>query len=147
MQTRKAGLLKLPQGIGFVTIGVYVTASVLLSHVFPPNYDNCEKNTRDLNGGTKIYGEKKFNVILCGNGGDENFMHDKIRMHIFSEQDELLAERTFYVDWESNRLRKLVNGRDYLLYFDASQNNGYRHKISMPPTWLDWMRARLPLAN
>ena len=73
-------------------------------------------------------------------------MNDKIRLQIFSESGELLAQRKFYVDWMmTNWPSKLEYGPDYLTYYDASQQDNYEHRVSMPPTWWDWVKARLPL--
>ncbi|OAI62903.1 hypothetical protein RSP795_10155 [Ralstonia solanacearum] len=74
-------------------------------------------------------------------------MHDHIRIQVFSETGYLLAQRKFYVDWQTNFPRRIEYGPDYLTYFDASQQSGFKHRISMPPTWLDWIRARLPLVS
>jgi hypothetical protein len=128
-----------------VVVGYGVLASLSI-YVFPTKYGNCEKDTKDLNGGERVYVGRKFNVVLCGSGGDENFMHDKIRMQIFSENGALLAQRKFYVDWPGGVI-KLKYNDDHLIYADPTRPNDYRRKVSMPPTWLDWIRARLPLVD
>lgn len=120
-------------------------AFVIKTH--PQQFSDCERDTKLLNGGIKVYGDQKLNVVLCGAGPDENQMNDKIRLQVFSEYGNLLAQRTFYVHWDTNADRELVYGNDHLTYFDASQNNDYIHKVSMPPTWIDWIKARLPLLN
>ncbi|RDU95919.1 hypothetical protein DWV00_26590 [Trinickia dinghuensis] len=84
---------------------------------------------------------------MCGTGGDENFMHDKIRLQIFSEQGELLAQRKFHVDWITNFPRELEYGVDHVTYYDASRESNFKHRIEMPPTRWDWVRARLPLLS
>lgn len=114
---------------------------------FPDRFYDCERDTKLLRGGVKIYGGVKYSVVLCGAGGDENFMGDKIRLQVFSENGELLAQRKFVVDWITNFPRELEYGPDYVTYYDASQQSRFEHRISMPPTWWDWVRARLPLLN
>lgn len=115
---------------------------------FPDRFSDCERDTRDLHGGVKIYGENKYQIALCGTGGDENFMNDKIRLQIFSESGELLAQRKFHVHWMMTNFRKeLEYGQDYVAYFDNSQQSNFEHRIRMPPTWWDWVRARVPLLN
>jgi len=147
MQTNKIEFRRIARWFLALAAVVYAAASIISAYVSPTQYANCEKDTKDLNGGIKTFGGQQFNIVLCGDGGDENLMNDKVRMQILSESGVLLAQRTFQVDWESNRLRELAYGEDYLIYFDASQNNNYKHKVNMPPTWFDWVRARLPLAN
>lgn len=114
---------------------------------FPDRFYNCERDTKYLNGGNKVYNGRKYNIILCGAGGDENFTGDEIRLQIFSEKGELLAQRRFIVNWITNFPRELEYGPDYVTYYDASQQSGFEHRINMPPTWWDWVRARLPLLN
>jgi len=94
-----------------------------------------------------VYAGRKFKIVLCGIGGDENFMNDKIRMQIFSESGDLLAQRKFYVDWDGAEMFELSYGDDHLIYIDQNRPNDYKRKVSMPPTWLDWIRARLPLVD
>jgi len=119
-----------------------------LDRKFPDKFYECEQDTNDLGGGVKTFDGRRFNIVLCGTGGDENRMNDKIRLQIFSESGELLAQRKFYVDWMmTNWPSKLEYGPAYLAYYDASQQDNYEHRISMPPTWWDWVRARLPLLN
>ena len=120
----------------------------VLDRKFPDKFYECEQDTKDLNGGIRNFDGRGFNIVLCGTGGDESRMNDKIRLQIFSESGELLAQRKFYVDWMmTNWPSKLQYGPDYLTYYDASQQDNYEHRISMPPTWWDWVRARLPLLN
>ncbi|KNA31063.1 hypothetical protein ADU20_27455 [Burkholderia pseudomallei] len=114
---------------------------------FPDKFYNCERDTKELHGGAKVYAGKKYNIVLCGTGGDENFMGDEIRLQVFSEKGDLLAQRRFVVNWITNFPRELEYGADYVTYYDASQQSNFEHRISMPPTWWDWVRARLPLLN
>ncbi|MGA3972412.1 hypothetical protein ACI2VT_16520 [Ralstonia nicotianae] len=151
MQTSRVGTikmtaLKLIKLSSFTAIALYVLASVLIK-THPQQFFDCERDTKLLNGGVKVYDGKKLNVVLCGAGPDENMMNDKIRLQVFAEDGDLLAQRTFYVHWDTNADRELVYNKDHLTYFDASQNNNYIHHVRMPPTWLDWIKARLPLMN
>ncbi|MGN6085736.1 hypothetical protein [Trinickia sp.] len=116
-----------------------------IDKIFPDKFYNCKRDTSYLRGGIKIYGGQKYNIVLCGTGGDENFTGDEIRLQVFSEKGELLAQRGFVVNWITNFPRELEYGPDYVTYYDASQQSGFEHRISMPPTWWDWIKARLPL--
>lgn len=147
MQTIKTGFWRIVRRLSIGVLALYGVLALLSIYVFPGSYTDCERNTKDLNGGERIYAERKFKIILCGNGGDENFMHDKMRMQILSESGELLAQRKFYVDWNGAGPFELEYGDDYITYFDVSKGSNFENKVSMPPTWLDWIRARLPLVD
>ncbi len=149
----QAGQVKWIAMAGKITRRVLIVALIIygiifaLDKRFPDRFYDCERDTKLLQGGVKIYRGVKYSVVLCGTGGDENFMGDKIRLQVFSDKGELLAQRKFIVDWITNFPRELEYGPDYLTYYDASQQSGFEHRISMPPTWWDWVRARLPLLN
>ena len=147
MQAPKTSVWKVIRILSIGAAVVYCALALLSTFVFPGRYTDCEKATKYLNGGEKVYADRKFRVTLCGNGGDENFMHDKIRMQIFSESGELLAQRKFYVDWNGAGPFELEYGEDHLTYFDVSGGTDFKRQVSMPPTWLDWVRARLPLVD
>jgi hypothetical protein len=118
-----------------------------IDKIFPDKFYNCERDTKELHGGMKIYAEKQYSIVLCGTGGDENFTGDEIRLQVFSEKGALLAQRRFVVNWITNFPRVLEYGPDYLTYYDASEQSDFEHRMSMPPTWWDWVRARLPLLH
>ena len=112
------------------------------------NFSDCAMYTKSLKGGMKVFDGKKYNVVLCGTGGDENAMDDRIRLQIFSADGELLAQRKFHVHWMMANFRKeLAFSGDHLTYYDNSQQSNFEHRISMPPTPWDWISARLPLLS
>jgi hypothetical protein len=129
----------------YALLGVNAYLALRQSSTFPAQYPFCEKHTKYLNGGEKFFAGRKFRIVLCGDWGAENFMHDEVRMQIFSDSGELLAQRKFYVDWGGEI--PLEYGEDYLIYFDLARHNDVRRKVSMSPTRLDWIRARLPLGD
>ena len=147
MQTSKAAVWKIARRGIIAALTTYGVLALLSIYVFHVRYTDCKIDTKYLNGGEKVYSGRKYKIILCGAGGDENYMHDKIRMQIYSESGTLLAQRKFYVDWQTNFRRPLVYSDEQVTYFDASEESGFEHKVSMPPTWLDWIRARLPLVD
>lgn len=115
---------------------------------FPDKFDDCGMYTRSLKGGIKVLDGRKYNVVLCGTGGDENAMDDRIRLQIFSANGELLAQRKFYVHWMMTNVRKeLAFSADHVTYYDNAQQSDFEHRISMPPTRWDWISARLPLLS
>lgn len=146
MQTIKRIVVKLIK-ITAVCALIVLAALIALDHFFPVRYSNCERYTKWLNGGLREYEGKKFNIVLCGAGWDKNRMNDWVRLQVWSEHGSLLAQRTFLVDWDSNFPRDLEYNKDHLTYYDASQQDDFVHHITMPPTWWDWVRARLPLLD
>lgn len=147
MQTSTATIWRKARRLLVAAVAGYGVLVALSIYVFPTKYGNCEKDTSDLNGGVKVYGDRKFNVVLCGDGGNESFNHDKIRMQIFSENGTLLAQRKFYVNWNGGGPIELKYYDDHLVYADAARRYDYKRKVSMPPTRLDWIRARLPFVD
>ncbi|MEJ8797576.1 hypothetical protein WKR88_14895 [Trinickia caryophylli] len=131
--------------IAFVLVIVIYAVLSVLDRIYPEKFYRCDKYTKLLNGGEKMYEGRRLNVVLCGTGPDKNRMNDKIRLQIFSENHSLLAQRKFFVDWDTNADRELVYSPDRVTYFDSSQENDYVHSVRMPPTWWDWVKARLPL--
>ncbi|MGN6665643.1 MAG: hypothetical protein ACTHKH_01515 [Trinickia sp.] len=144
--SRIAKFRKIGKRLLVISLVIYATI-VAFYKKFPDKYYNCERDTKALLGGIKVYGGKKYNIVLCGKGGDENLLGDKIRLQVLSENGEVLAQRRFVVNWITNFPRELEYGPDYVTYYDASQQSGFEHRINMPPTWWDWVRARLPLLN
>jgi hypothetical protein len=142
MQTIRKIALKL-----FIAAATIYAILALYSVYFPTHYAKCERNTKRLNGGEKFYAGQKLKIVLCGDGGDENFDHDEMRMQILSDKGDLLAQRKFYVDWNGGGGIELEYGDDYLIYPDITRPNDYKRKVSMPPTRLDWIRARLPFVD
>jgi hypothetical protein len=132
-----------------VVAALIIYGAILASGTkYPDNFSDCGTYTTSLKGGVKVFDGKKYNVVLCGTGGDENAMDDRIRLQIFSASGELLAQRKFYVHWMMTNFRKeLAFSANHLTYYDNSQQSNFEHRISMPPTPWDWISARLPLLS
>jgi len=121
---------------------LYVLWFMLFRHG-PDSYAKCDLYTEEMNGGIHTFQGQQYNIKLCGlkRGIDpENIHYDEIRLAVYSMQGELLAERYFEFAWE---LRELEYGNNYLIYADGD-GAGFETRMAMPPTRLDWIRARLP---
>lgn len=154
--------------IGFWVCAIGYGGLLILAQYSPLHYSNCEEYTKRLNGGTHEFtGEKlsvarariddsvadifmrkpqkkKLNIALCGLGGGRD---DLVRLQVRSLDGELLAERFFTVNWESGWNYALEYHEDSLDYYDGegSKDIGAKKEtLSMPPTAIDWIRARLP---
>lgn len=129
----------------FLMIGVYACVC-LYDFVMPTQYARCDLYSQKLNGGMKIFGGKNYKISLCGAGGDDMQSGDEIRLQVFSDSGVLLATRNFSVNWNESFSNSLEYGPDRITYYDNNGRDLERH-LFMPPTALDWVRARIPLLN
>ncbi|RAS38766.1 hypothetical protein [Paraburkholderia bryophila] len=129
----------------FLMFGVYACVC-FFNFVLPTQYTRCDLYSQRLNGGVKILNGKIYKISLCGTGGDDMQSGDSIRLQVFSDAGVLLASRHFLVNWNENSPNSLEYGPDRITYYD---NNGrvFEKHLFMPPTALDWMRARIPLLD
>ena len=121
---------------------------VLFTTLFLANYDRCDYYNEYLDGGVKEYQGQKFKVHMCRNAGhassDEYY---EIRLQILNEKGELLALRHFAAHNGSSPKRLQIEYHpNHLVYYDDSDDD-YEKTLSMPPTTLDWIRARIPLLD
>lgn len=128
------------------------SGGIALFRTLPSNaYDRCDYYTAELKGGVKEYEGRKFKIDLCGTGGHNTrfrFEDDEIRLRVFNEKGNLLALRHFKVNWEENRqTRGIRYYPDRLTYFDESLQNDFEKTLSMPPSTLDWVRAKIPFLD
>lgn len=126
---------------------VAYAASAFLSTIY--DRTSCEHHnyTERLNGGVKEINGKKYNIRMCGDGGDSNQNDDRVQLEIFNDNGELLAKRHFTVHWDGGFHEPIKIQQGHIIYFDASEENDYKKTLSVPPTSIDWIRARLPLFN
>lgn len=121
----------------FVRYLVFVTLSVVALYIYyyglkPSTYD-CDSVIKNLSG-------KEYKIQVCGAGHDERTSRAILR--VLSVQGELLAEVTV----------EYAHGTDpesAIFFFNEGQigyigKNDSLRAISIPPTPLDWIRARLP---
>jgi len=115
---------------------------------------DCRKyNYNDkLNGGVKEINGKKYTIKICGSGVNDNHFFgdsmDEVRLEILNEQGELLAKRYYKVFWGGQPGHEPIEVRqDSIIYQDDADTFGKPRTITMPPTFLDWIRARFPVFN
>ena len=119
---------------------------LLLMRPDPDDYQECEYYTEHLNGGVRTFQGKQYNIVVCGLRGridPGNVQHDEIRLMVLSMDGELLAERYYEPILGIDVLLPLEYSDDYLIYNDG-EGRGFQTKMPMPPTRLDWLRARMP---
>lgn len=132
----------------FLTAAVlcYAPIFILLNFSHPDDYGECESYTKNMNGGWRAFKNVPHNIVLCGLDGrfdPAQNQNDEVRLQIFSASNELLAVRYFKPLLGMTHGLMLEYGPDYLIYNDG-EGSGYQTKISMPPNYLEWIRARLP---
>lgn len=112
---------------------------------------DCQRfnyNTK-LNGGIKQVDGTTYIVNICGSGhrGDGLFadQNEQVKIVVADAHGSTLATRLFFVFWGARPGNDPIEFRDgKLIYFDASDQYDSMRSISMPPTAIDWITARLP---
>ena len=146
MQTTRKYVRRTVIAVLLSSVFVY-SAMLVFVYFFPPRYSNCQRYADDLNGGLKEIGGRKYNIKMCGTGGDDNSNQDEIELEISNEQGEILAKRHFTVHRMANFYEPLEYRNDHIIYYDFSTHNNFKKRINMPPTAIDWILARLPFLN
>ena len=144
-----------PNLIIISSIAFIIYAGMVLFAVrYPAEYDRCDFYNKELGGRVKEYQGRKFKVHLCGTGdydGRFEYKPDEIRLQVFNEKGDLVALRHFEIDWQSSFDREIEYHSDHIAYIDESSSTNSisisTKTISMPPTTLDWIRARIPLLD
>ncbi|WP_024696454.1 hypothetical protein [Pseudomonas avellanae] len=127
------------------TLVFYSIAFNLFDNTDCQSYNHTEK----LNGGTKIFADnKKLMINICGAGVNNSLLNgdgmERIRLTIFDDQGELLARRYYKVFWDGQPGHEpLKVSENSITYQDDKEQTDYT--ITVPPTRLEWIRARLPL--
>lgn len=129
---------------------IFSAGIVFDSHADGADCQNYNYNQK-LNGGVKYFNGKKYTINICGNGVNNSHFFgdgmDTVQLTVLNEQGELLAKRHYKVFWDAQPGHEPIGvEKDRLTYYDDEDQNG-PHTITMPPTWLDWIRARLPTAD
>jgi hypothetical protein len=130
-------------------IGIFSLANYIAA--FDPGY-NCQKYNYNekLNGGVKEYQGKKYTINICGSGvnnGRFGDYTDEVRLEVFNEQRELVAVRYYAVFWGGEPgAHPIEVHQDSISYQNEDKDAYFKHgSITMPPTFIDWIRLKIPL--
>jgi hypothetical protein len=122
--------------------------ALLISNLF--DNTDCQRYNYNnkLNGGVKNFDGKKYTINICGSGvNNSHFFGDSmdvVKLTIEDEQGDVLAERRYKVFWEAKPGHEPITiKKNGIIYQDDEKQQDYI--ITMPPTSLDWIRARVPL--
>jgi hypothetical protein len=133
----------------FVALAIVVTA-VIIGSAASNLFDNtdCQQYNYNnkLNGGVKIFNNKKYNVNVCGSGVNNSMISgdsmDVVQLTITDEPGNVLAKRRYKVFWEGQPGHApLIIGNDSITYQDDEKQKDYT--VTMPPTFLDRIRAKV----
>ncbi len=116
----------------------------ILACIFSTNYANCDKYTKELKGGIREFGDKKYTIKLCGARAFNN--SENIRMEVFNDEGITLALRYFTVNANFVDPKELEYGAYKIIYYDYSKEDSLSI-LYMPPNRVDWIRAKLPFFN
>ncbi|WP_244135760.1 hypothetical protein [Burkholderia seminalis] len=103
-----------------------------------------------LNGGTKQVDGTTYIVNICGSGGGRanGFFanqNEQVKIVVANAHGSTLATRLFFVFWGGWPGAEPIEIRDgKLIYFDAADQYDSTRSISLPPTAIDWVTARIP---
>lgn len=141
-------LLKMTPAIIFWLCVILYLANFLVGG---GNYD-CQKYnyTSQLNGGVKYFQGRKYAIKICGSGVNNSHFFgdnmDPVELTITNDQGELLVKRHYKVFWDGQPGHEpLTIGAASITYQDDDKQ--LDHSIAMPPTVIDWIRARVPVLN
>jgi hypothetical protein len=140
-----------------IRIGIVVLAINLWNLFLNSSPRKCEEYTKLMTGnmhygnivqgGSQLYEMQVCEVRSLSFQSLTPLFDKRMRLQIFSSpKRELLAERIFYWSptydprWDSSVVSAGCNKVDY----GEGDDDGYAGRISLPPTKLDWLRARLP---
>ena len=113
------------------------------------DYTDCQRYNYNskLNGGGKEFDGKKYTINICGSGTNNGRFFgdsfDAVDLTVTNEQGEVVAKRRYKVFWDGVPGHEpLTIGKNSITYQDDEEQTD--HTITMPPSFVDWIRARLP---
>ncbi|KVN87129.1 hypothetical protein [Burkholderia ubonensis] len=139
-------------GLAIVTLGFLAVFYLVSVRGITTDDTDCQRFNYNakLNGGIKQVDGTTYIVNICGSGGHGNgfFAHqnEQVKIVVADAHGSTLATRLFFVFWGGRPGNEPIEIRDgKLIYFDASDEYDGTRSISMPPTTIDWVAARIPV--
>ena len=139
-------------GLAIVMLGFLAFFYVVSVRGITTDNTDCERfdyNSK-LNGGIKQVDGITYIVSICGSGGHGNALfadqNEQVKIVVADARGSTLATRLFFVFWGGRPGYEPIEIHDgKLFYFDASDRYDGMRSISMPPTTIDWIAARIPI--
>ncbi|WP_232440968.1 hypothetical protein [Burkholderia ubonensis] len=152
--SRNIGHLTRAKRVGLVIVTLGFLAAFYLFSVrgIATDDTDCQRFNYNakLNGGIKHVDGTTYMVTICGSGGRGNGLfadqNEQVKIVVADAHGSTLATRLFFVFWGGRPGNEPIEIRDgKLIYFDASDEYDGTRSISMPPTAIDWVAARIPI--
>ncbi|MCW3696785.1 hypothetical protein [Burkholderia cenocepacia] len=139
-------------GLAIVTLGFLVFFYFVNFRGITTDDTVCQRFNYNakLNGGTKQVDGTTYIVNICGSGGGRanGFFagqNEQVKIVVADARGSALATRLFFVFWGGRPGAEPIEIRDgKLIYFDAADQYDGTRSISLPPTVIDWVTARIP---
>ncbi|VWD42071.1 hypothetical protein BLA18109_07472 [Burkholderia lata] len=140
-------------GLAVVTLGFLVFFYLVNFRGITTDETDCQRFNYNakLNGGVKQIDGTTYIVNICGSGRSGNGLfadqNEQVKIVVADAHGSTLATRLFFVFWggrPGNDPIEIQDGK--LIYFDASDAYDNTRTISMPPSTMDWVAARIPLS-
>ena len=129
---------------GLITIGVILgILAVLLYRGDLKRYPECKKKSEWFNAKPVTYQGKTYQVKVCGDGAGITGDLEKIKVSVYAPDGDLVAVRRFTADF-LGFFAPLEYKPEGIEYWDDDYGPAF---IPMPPTWQDWVKARIPLIS
>lgn len=135
-----------------VVLLVLVAGAITVTFWGNHDYIDCQRYNYNskLNGGVKEFDGKKYTINICGSGTNNSHFSgdsfDAVELTIANDQGDIVAKRRYKVFWDGVPGHEpLTIGKDSITYQDDEEQAD--HTITMPPTFLDRVRAKLPFLN
>jgi hypothetical protein len=116
------------------------------------DYTDCQRYNynKKLNGGVKEFNGKKYTIDICGSGTNNSHFFgdsfDAVVLTVTNEQGDVVAKRRYKVFWDGVPGHEPLSiGKDSITYQDDAEQAD--HTITMPPSFIDRIRAQLPFFN
>lgn len=131
----KRGLIAIGIVVGLIALEQYYNDSI--------KYDNCQIGPEWFNAKPVTYQGKTYQVKVCGDGAGVNGAPESIKLSVYAPDGKLVAVRRFTANF-LGFVAPLEYKPEGIRYLD--DENGFEI-IPMPPTWQDWVKARIPLIS
>ncbi|QJP69074.1 hypothetical protein HJC54_01275 [Burkholderia glumae] len=135
-----------------IALLVLVAGAATLTFWGNHDYTDCQRHNYNskLNGGLKEFDGKKYTINICGSGTNNSHFFgdsfDAVVLTITNEQGDVVAKRRYKVFWDGVPGHEpLAIGKNSITYQDDEEQAD--HTITMPPGFIDRIRARLPFFN
>lgn len=139
-------------GLAIVTLGISVCFLLISVGGITTDDTDCQSfdYNAKMNGGIKQIDGTTYIINICGSGARSHGLfadqNEQVKLVVTDAHGSMLASRLFFVFWDGRPEQDSIKICGHkLIYFDASDESDSERAISMPPTKIDWIAARIPI--